>query len=92
MAHADYECCAICDDKMSPGDWETEPKTVLCTSCAVRLAKKGHYITCVDELLEWMRKTPNAVEILDSIGFKQCYYKNDVDDLYLQLKRGKQND
>jgi len=83
MAHGDYDCCAICDGKMVyKGFGEASHKKSICTSCLVKLRDMGLHIITVDELIEWINKTPKdtVVEILKKLRFRACHYKNEVDD------------
>jgi hypothetical protein len=83
MAHGDYECCAVCDDKLSY-DSEAAPKDVLCSGCAVDLAQRGVFVHDVAELAVWM-KAAAPVTVVSALGashFRKCAYTNDIDKLY----------
>lgn len=86
MAHSDYDCCAICDGKLFYNPDDPTTKELLCTGCVAALEKHGVIVTSVRELLDWMSKDGKAVEILEAIGFSECYFRNEVDELYRRLK------
>ena len=82
MAHADYDCCAICDSKLRyVGFTDAKTKEEICSSCLVKLRDMGLHIITVDELIEWINKTPkdSVIEILRKLDFRACYYANKVD-------------
>jgi hypothetical protein len=87
MAHANYECCAVCDKKVYYAFGDVYAKDVICTNCVVELALRGVFIRNVHELHEWMEKeSPEKVlEILEQVGFKKCHYWNEIDELYDEL-------
>jgi len=37
MAHADYHCCAVCDEKMDFAGWYSATKEWICEDCLVRM-------------------------------------------------------
>lgn len=83
MAHADYNCCAICDDKLEyVGNWNAETKARICESCLRNLQRLGLNIVTVDQLIDWIKKEERDVlrAKLKELGFRACYYRNDVDD------------
>lgn len=87
MAHADYDCCAICDCKLSyAGYADADTKESICETCLKRLQKEGLPIVAVDQLLKWIETAPKAElrEKLQRLGFRACYYKNDVDEAVLE--------
>ena len=87
MAHADYECCAICDDKVYYNP-DAEAKNVLCPSCAFTLGKKGILENpSVSKLIEWIKTADRdfVIKTLANLGFRACYYANDVDDAVASL-------
>ena len=55
MAHGDYNCCAICDDKLYYGGLNAETKEEICSSCHAALAKRGAIIENVDDLIKWIQ-------------------------------------
>jgi hypothetical protein len=87
MAHGDYDCCAVCDSKLSYSNDATTKET-LCSGCAVNLAQKGVFVHGVTELKTWMiEEHPRVVvSALDSVGFSPCLYPNEVDALYVNAK------
>lgn len=91
MAHADYNCCAICDSKLEYSE-EATTKERICEGCLKDLRNIGLNILGVDELIEWI----NSVDLdivnnaLSKLCFRFCYYKNPLDDL-LKKKGVKEN-
>lgn len=88
MAHADYNCCAICDDKMNYCGGCAETKDRICTDCIERSAELGKLITRPAQLIEHLSTLDDAAALvwLHKMGFDPCYYENEVDD-YL-ISRG----
>jgi hypothetical protein len=80
MAHADYECCAVCDAKCAYAPWGPA-KTVLCAFCVLGLADEGVRVTTAEELLAWMRseRRETVASVLKRVGFVRCRYDNAVD-------------
>lgn len=80
MAHADYDCCAICDSKQS---YSSDPltKEEICSACLKDLRSQGLSILGVDELLEWINSCDKDElrKVLGKIGFRFCYYTNGID-------------
>ena len=93
MAHADYDCCAVCDTKMNYSH-DAEAKTSICTDCLRSLHANGVMVYETDDLISWMTANDNTakrkVQILKSVGFTECHYGNDVDDTYRDLAKGPQ--
>jgi|SRR3990172_4296407 len=81
MAHADYDCCAVCDSKQS-FSYDATSKEVVCSYCAVALAQHGVIARNGKELKAWIETADVEVmrHILSEVGFRFCYYQNDVDD------------
>lgn len=82
MAHADYECCAICDCKIRYAAIE-DAKTDICMKCMKVFRNKGLNIIGTEELINWL-KTENKEkirEILKEANFEKCCYLNLIDDL-----------
>jgi hypothetical protein len=88
MAHADYECCAVCDSKVYYST-DAETKGVLCSECVANMARHGVIVGSVNELIEWMNsEAPGTVfSILQSVGFQKCYYCNAVDSLFDKIAK-----
>lgn len=82
MAHADYDCCAICDDKLSYGGERT--KEIICGECVAAMAREGVICGNVDELCAWIEKstTDQVLSLMNKVGFSKCYYPNPVDKLF----------
>lgn len=88
MAHADYECCAVCDSKMSFGS-DFDAKTGLCVRCGVELTKHGVIVKSASELLDWMKSAPPAkiLSALSLCGFQKCCYSNEIDGYFEKAER-----
>lgn len=86
MAHADYNCCAICDCKMD-FSYEARTKDEICVDCLKALRNEGLLILDISELEKFMKeeKAKKVIKILDKIGFKKCCYNNKIDDIYNNL-------
>lgn len=85
MAHADYDCCAICDCKVNYLPY-SEAKEAICVPCLKNLHKAGVMVYTSEELLEWMKSNSDkAVDILLSVGFEVCGYGNPIDDTFREL-------
>lgn len=86
MAHCDYSCCGICDNKVTYGDYPA--KTAICSWCASEFGVKGIRIRDCEELINWMEtETPEKVlTLLTELNFSKCCYRNDVDILYDKIK------
>lgn len=81
MAHGDYDCCAVCDNKQS-FSYDPETKSEICSSCVAGLARQGVILGSVSELMDWIRQGSEDVRAaLEKVGFLRCYYLNDVDAL-----------
>jgi len=87
MAHADYACCACCDDKCYY-DLSADSKGTLCPSCAVGLSMRlGVSVTTPAKLLDILKTWPDAdndqlLEALKANGFSMCCYWNVIDDAF----------
>jgi hypothetical protein len=81
MAHADYSCCAVCDDKLYYAGMDASTKEELCELCVLTLVKHGVEVTSVDGLLQWAKANPpeHVLSVLSSVGFRRCYYPNELD-------------
>jgi hypothetical protein len=82
MAHADYNCCAICDEKQDYSECSTT-KEEICTDCLKLLRDNNINVLDVGEFIEWIEKQDkiNLAIILSKIGYSKCFYGNDVDKL-----------
>jgi len=82
MAHADYHCCAVCDSKQEYGGDNSTTKEKICPGCLKDLRRQDLSILDVPELINWIRGTDivKVRRILRNIGFRFCFYSNDVDD------------
>ena len=83
MAHADYNCCAICDSKMDYAGWESETKEDICTYCLENIKKLNLKIENVEDLKKYIKDTDYKTlrETLIKLDYSFCYYSNDIDDL-----------
>jgi len=82
MAHADYDCCAVCDKKMAyKGAAGANTKEEICGKCTANLAEHDVIVHNIRELINWIVTEDNdEVEgILRSVGFSKCHYPNGVD-------------
>ena len=81
MAHADYDCCAVCDCKMS-FSYNSETKEDICEDCLITLRDNNLSISTVKELIGWIKKkdSEKLKEKVGKIGFSKCCYDNDVDE------------
>lgn len=88
MAHADYECCAICDCKMHYNPY-AESKRMICSSCLRALRIAGVDVTGIGDLIGWMKNHPaeEVLKTLRNIGFRECYYENPIDETYALIKQ-----
>lgn len=83
MAHADYECCAICDSKVYYSN-DAGSKEIICSSCVANMAEHGVILHNVEELKVWMstEAPEKVIATLDKAGFSVCFYGNEIDELY----------
>lgn len=81
MAHADYDCCAICDCKMNYSGGGADTKASLCVGCIGRTAELGKLLTRPEQVVEHLKGLVDADALvwLHAIGFDPCYYGNDLD-------------
>jgi len=81
MAHADYNCCAVCDCKLDYAGWNATTKERICEDCLLKLQEMNLKIVTVRQLIAWIKDTDNDVlrEKLKEMGYRCCYYENDVD-------------
>lgn len=81
MAHADYNCCAICDCKMEYSNDASTKKTI-CTDCLKSLRSSEINALDTNEFIEWA-KSVNKTELikkLKAIGYEKCFYPNEFDE------------
>mgnify|MGYP000879295570 CR=1 FL=1 len=57
MAHADYDCCAICDCKMQYNEFDSLTKERICEPCLIKLRVNGVMVITFDELIKWVNDT-----------------------------------
>lgn len=83
MAHADYNCCAICDSKMDYAGWESETKEDICTDCLENIKKLNLKIENIEDLKKYIKDTDYQTlrKTLLKLDYSFCYYGNDIDDL-----------
>lgn len=79
MAHADYNCCAICDSKMEYS-YESATKEDICEYCRERTG-----IATVRQLREKLLALSyeDRIKFAKEIGINKCCYSNDIDDLLI---------
>ena len=86
MAHADYNCCAICDSKMGYcGFYDAGTKDDICDDCFDKMKELGLDIKNVDDFKTYVENA-NYKELkknLLALEFRFCYYGNDIDDAVL---------
>lgn len=83
MAHGNYNCCAICDDKMGYAGWEAETKEEICEECLKNIKKLNLNIENIEDLKTFIRETDYKTlkETLINLGYCFCYYGNEIDEL-----------
>lgn len=82
MAHADYNCCLICDRKMDYSS-DAETKAHPCPECVATMRDSGGPILLTQpEVIQYVRDTPaeEASAYMRKIGYRRCFYPNDADD------------
>ena len=89
MAHANYDCCAICDMKIDYAGMNAETKEELCPDCQVRLREYGIDIKHsydTQTFIKWVKDTDadTVKKVLTELGFRVCYYSNEVDRVVLE--------
>ena len=79
MAHGDYNCCAVCDSKLSYAGTDSSTKEEICAYCAVALAQVGVIARNGMELVLWIMA--NNLDIiqkkLKSRPIRKCFYGNE---------------
>ena len=83
MAHADYDCCAICDEKLHYNH-DADAKGEICSACAVEFYREtGEKVVEPMQLREWIinTETDTVSTVLLKLSFRQCYYANEIDDV-----------
>jgi len=83
MAHADYNCCAVCDEKLAYAGFEATTKEEICDCCREKLTKKGVVVHDVYELIAWVQNedAEKVAKILTDVGFRFCHYHNYLDEV-----------
>lgn len=87
MAHGDYRCCAICDCKRDYVGLNDSFKDDICSDCR---EKSG--LATVKQLMEKLINFESKTELkkwIAEVGFSECYYQNEVDDLVSYKLTGK---
>ena len=82
MAHSDYDCCAVCDSKMTYRHAAAGTKDSICSTCTNNLFQwTGVYIGSVDDLLTYFADLSDdkLLETLHSLDFCSCMFENKVD-------------
>lgn len=85
MAHADYNCCAICDSKLEYAAYDAETKKRICEYCLKQLRSSNLNILTVDELIEWVNTTDKETiyKVLSPIPFRFCFYVGAIDEVLI---------
>ncbi len=80
MAHADYDCCAVCDSKQGYNS-AADSKAAICGPCVAEMAKRGVILGTSEEFVKWIEEHPaeEVKTLLDAVGFCPCFYPNAVD-------------
>jgi len=80
MAHADYNCCMICDDKMEYSN-DAKTKESICFGCIEKIMDMGLKITTPDRFIKFVNENSKVevIKILRKIDFRFCYYPNCID-------------
>jgi hypothetical protein len=86
MAHADYDCCAICDAKQDYNAGNARTKEDLCASCLKILREHGVNALDVAGLSMWIECTEKATvqDVLRAAQYAACHYPNDLDAMVWQ--------
>jgi len=81
MAHANYNCCAICDSKLEYAGANAVSKKRICEDCLLKLQKMGLNIVSVEQLVNWIKNEDKNIlyKKLKELNFRVCFYYNDVD-------------
>jgi len=82
MAHADYDCCAVCDCKMGYNAYNARSKAKICSKCVANLAEHDVIVHDTLELEDWIKNTEQTKveKVLNDVGFSFCCYSNLVDE------------
>lgn len=88
MAHGDYDCCLICDCKMSYSH-DAKTKEEVCMGCLKVMRERGEILLSQKEVIEFLeaKDDESALEWLNEVGYSPCFYGCDSDD-YIMTKRG----
>ena len=88
MAHADYDCCLICDCKMS-FSYDSRTKEDVCRGCLHVMRKRGEILLSQEEVIEFLktRDDESALKWLNEVGYSACFYRCDADN-YIIDERG----
>ena len=89
MAHADYNCCAICDSKMDYAGFESTTKEEICEECLKNIKELGLKIENIDDLKEFIKETDYKTlkETLIKLDYGFCCYENKIDELVVKKFR-----
>ena len=81
MAHGDYDCCAICDDKMYYAGFAATTKEEICDKCLKNLKDLNLNINNTEEFKKYINNG-NYLEVKENLiklGYEFCLYYNDLD-------------
>lgn len=86
MAHADYNCCAICDSKLAYAGYSANCKEEICPYCVARMAETGKICVVPEEVVQILKNMNDdeALNWLHTIGFSPCYYNNEIDQYIIE--------
>lgn len=86
MAHADYDCCVICDSKMDYNASDPRTKEDVCDCCIEDMMQHGPVMDSPTEIIGHLKTlTDDAALIwLHAVGFSPCYYENAMDQYLIE--------
>ena len=88
MAHADYDCCLICDCKMS-FSYDARTKEEACVNCLHTMRHMGEILLTQEEVIAFLKARDDeaALKWLNEVGYSACHYRCDADN-YIIDERG----
>lgn len=84
MAHADYNCCMICDTKMEYAGESSETKEKPCIDCLANMRDQGVILLTQEEFIAHLESIDDPIAFLGNIGYEKCFYPNALDDYISQ--------
>lgn len=75
MAHADYDCCLICDRKMS-FSYDARTKEEVCVDCLKAMRERGEILLSPEEVIELLKNKDDEsmLKWLNEVGYVACHY------------------